>query len=172
MMPNGDKYNNITINGLKIFVKPQFFILVQKYFMNSFPIYKDYDRDKPVGFDKDPERNSLMNIKLIIAESLICFLNRPGFKSIACKGDIKLDIVNGNVQEGKRKYQQKLKEVEYIKKNGHCLEGVDWEKRAFNEISEVQSMKLDIKDFTPFICSLSLINSHKSFNVIKKRQLL
>ena len=82
-----------------------------------------------------------------------------------------MDIMNRNVQEAKKRYQKKLQEIEFIKKNGHAVEGSGWEQRALYEISEVYSLKLDIYEFTPFICSLSLINSSKSFNHIKKRQL-
>ena len=56
MAPGGDKLNNVDIDGLKIFVKFQTFILLQAFFMNAFPSYKMDSVDKPNGFNEDPER--------------------------------------------------------------------------------------------------------------------
>lgn len=75
MAPGGDKLNVVEINGLKIFVKFQTFILLQSFFMNAFPSYKMDSLDKPNGFNEDPERPNKMVVQLNITNSLICFLN-------------------------------------------------------------------------------------------------
>ena len=56
MAPGGDKTNSIDVRGLKFFIKFQTFILLQAFFMNAFPSYKQDSVDKPVGFNEDPER--------------------------------------------------------------------------------------------------------------------
>jgi hypothetical protein len=78
MIPNGDKYHTFDIKGLKIFLKMQLFILVQHYFMNAFPVYTENSKDKPNGFNADPERDNLMFMTLNLERSLICLLNQPG----------------------------------------------------------------------------------------------
>ena len=60
MAPDGDKTNTIEISGLKIFVKFQTFILLQAFFMNAFPAYQMDSKDKPNGFNEDPERANRM----------------------------------------------------------------------------------------------------------------
>lgn len=87
-MPSGDKYIDMRIEGLKIFTKLQLFILLQTFFANAFPKYNENSVDKPTGFTTDPDKVPKMSFVIDIADSLICLLNRPGFKSIACKGDI------------------------------------------------------------------------------------
>ena len=62
---------------------------MQNYFLQAFPEYKLDDKDKPVGFlGNDPDNTSQMQLKVHIYKSLICLLNRPGYKSIAFQGDI------------------------------------------------------------------------------------
>lgn len=84
MAPGGDKTNTIDINGLKIFVKFQTFILLQSFFMNAFPSYQMDSIDKPNGFNEDPERENTMVVQFNIFNSLICFINKPGQDSICC----------------------------------------------------------------------------------------
>ena len=74
-LPNFDKFNEIEINGLKIFLKLQQFIMLKAFFMNAFPVYHELSKDKPAGFNADPERNNLNAVNLKILNSLICFLN-------------------------------------------------------------------------------------------------
>jgi hypothetical protein len=47
MLATGDREININISGLKIFCQMPVFILLQAYFMNSFPKYNLDDVDKP-----------------------------------------------------------------------------------------------------------------------------
>ena len=58
MAPGGDKTNAVDIDGIKIFIKFQTFILMQAFFMNAFPSYKMDSVDKPNGFNEDPERQN------------------------------------------------------------------------------------------------------------------
>lgn len=101
MEPGGDKTNTIGIEGLKIFVKFQTFILLQSFFMNAFPSYKMDSVDKPNGFNEDPERQNTMRVQFNIKSSLICFLNKPGQDSICCQGDITIDMVQESISRAK-----------------------------------------------------------------------
>ena len=56
MVPGGDKTNIMDILGIKMFLKFQTFIMLRSFFMNAFPSYKMDSRDKPNGFNEDPER--------------------------------------------------------------------------------------------------------------------
>ena len=89
MKATGEKKIVINITGLKIFLKMPLFIMVQGYFNNAWPKYQADDVDKPLGFvGNDPDNTSRMIMSLKIHKSLICFLSRPGLKSIACQGEI------------------------------------------------------------------------------------
>jgi hypothetical protein len=89
MLATGDREININISGLKIFCQMPVFILLQAYFMNSFPKYNLDDVDKPTHFKgNDPDNSTRMSMVLKIEKSLICLLNQPGFKSIAMQGEI------------------------------------------------------------------------------------
>ena len=110
-LPNFDKYNEIEINGLKIFVKLQLFILLKAFFMNAFPVYSESSIDKPAGFNADPERSNLNAVNIKILNSLICFLNRPNFKSIACQGDIEVELSQENIKLKKEKIQNLIEQL-------------------------------------------------------------
>ena len=76
MKPDGGKIITLNIAGLKIFLKMPLFILLQGYFMNAFPKYKNEDLDKPVWFvGNDPDNTSKMIMKVKINKSLICLFN-------------------------------------------------------------------------------------------------
>ena len=113
MAPGGDKTNTVDIDGLKIFVKFQTFILLQAFFMNAFPSYKMDSVDKPNGFNEDPERQNQMVVQLNIFNSLICFLNKRGQDSICCQGDITIDMVQESIRRSKEKYQQEIENLVY-----------------------------------------------------------
>ena len=83
-MPNGDKFIQVEISGLKIIIKPHILLMVYYFFINAFPEYDESDIDKPSYFNNDPEDAPKMNFIVIIKDSLICFQNKPGFKTIAC----------------------------------------------------------------------------------------
>ena len=46
--------------------------------MNAFPNYNLESRDRPNGYNEDPERANTMRVSLNILDSLICLLNKPG----------------------------------------------------------------------------------------------
>ena len=73
--------------------------------MNAFPVYHELSKDKPAGFNADPERNNLNAVNLKILNSLICFLNQSNSKSIACQGDIELQLNQENIKAKKEKIQ-------------------------------------------------------------------
>lgn len=84
MKASGDREIKVDITGLKIFVKMPIFLLLQGYFMNSFPQYSEDSVDKPSFFrGNDPDNTTRMAMSVFIHKSLICLLNHPGFKSIA-----------------------------------------------------------------------------------------
>ncbi len=39
MQPNGEKDMNIDIKGLRISIKPHVLLMIQNFFLNSFPEY-------------------------------------------------------------------------------------------------------------------------------------
>lgn len=86
--PNGDKTILVNIVGLKIIIKPHIFLMVYYYFINAFPVYDIKSKDKPNLFTSDPEESPLMEFIIKIDDSLLCFQNKPGFKTIACEGKI------------------------------------------------------------------------------------
>ena len=192
-LPNYDKYNEIEINGLKIFVKLQLFILLKAFFMNAFPVYHESSKDKPAGFNADPERSNLNAVNLKILNSLICLLNRPNYKSIACQGDIEIELSQENIKLKKEKIQnlnaQLVRERRTRRastRNPSALTNVpdDYESTqggdsseydddyanedAIDQVSRVYLTKINVTNFTPFICSISHLDG-QSFQNIKKR---
>lgn len=43
-----------------------------------------------------------MSINMKIDDSLICFLNRPGLKSIVCEGKIIIDMLKEKISDKKK----------------------------------------------------------------------
>ena len=112
MQPTGQKRFDIVIQGLKIFTKPQIFMMVKAYFMNAFPFYTHQSRDKPGGFNDDPEKAAQMDTSVILKDNLILFYNTPKFKSIACEGTIEFEMNRGHIKAKKEVISQKLAEKE------------------------------------------------------------
>ena len=82
--------------------------MLQTFFATAFPKYDENSIDKPVGFSTDPEKSPKMSFVIEIHESLICLLNTPGFKSIACKGDIYFEQTNECIQAKKAAYNKAI----------------------------------------------------------------
>ena len=110
MRPTGQKTFELTIRKLKIFVKPQVFAMVKAFFMNSFPKYTIHSKDKPLGFNDDPEKAPKMKTKTKIRNSLICFYNRPGYKSIACEGNIDFEMTRDSIVLKKEKIVKRIED--------------------------------------------------------------
>jgi hypothetical protein len=87
-------------------------MMVKAFFMNSFPKYTKDSKDKPLGFNDDPEKAPKMISKTKIRNSLICFYNRPGYKSIACEGSIDFDMHRGCIVKKKQKIEKRIQEKE------------------------------------------------------------
>jgi len=108
MMPSGDKHIYLRIEGLKIFTKLQLFIRIQTFFMTAFPEYDESSLDKPKGFTTDPDRVPKMTFICDIVDSLICLLNRPGFQSIACQGNVQFEMTDECIGTKKASYDRAL----------------------------------------------------------------
>jgi hypothetical protein len=85
-------------------------MMVKAFFMNSFPKYIRDSKDKPLGFNDDPEKAPKMKTKTKIRNSLICFYNRPGYKSLACEGSIDFDMNRGCIVLKKEKIEKRIAE--------------------------------------------------------------
>ena len=112
MAPGGDKTNTVDIEGLKIFMKLQTFILLQAFFINAFPSYNLESRDKPNGYNEDPERANTMRVSLNIIDSLICFLNKPGQDSICCQANITIDMIQESIKRQKEIYRREIENLQ------------------------------------------------------------
>jgi len=84
--------------------------MVKAFFMNSFPKYTIDSKDKPLGYNDDPEKAPKMKTKTMIRNSLICFYNRPGYKSIACEGSIDFEMNRGCIIHKKEKIIKLIEE--------------------------------------------------------------
>jgi len=153
MMPNGDKYINLRIECLKIFTKLQLFIKLQTFFTTAFPKYDENSLDKPTGFTTDPDLSPKMSIRVEIVDSLICLLNRPGFKSIACQGNIFFEQTNECIGTKKKLYEKALINMRDQQEN----EGFDFDGKSrtasklddemisyFEEASLLSTMKIKL----------------------------
>ncbi len=73
MHPNGEKDMKIDIKGLRISIKPHVLLMVQNFFLNSFPEYDQLSIDKPCAMNYDPEKAPKMDIKVLTKECLLVF---------------------------------------------------------------------------------------------------
>jgi hypothetical protein len=79
--------------------------------MSAFPKYDENSTDKPTGFTSDPEKVAKMSFSIEIVDSLICLLNRPGFKSIACQGNVFFEMTNECLGIKKAAYDRALTRI-------------------------------------------------------------
>ena len=99
-LPSGERKTAIEVSGLKIFIKMQLFILLQQFFMNAFPQYKETDKDKPWWFNgNDPDAGGKQSQTFKIKDCIICFLNRNGFKSILLQGEFNISMVKQKIKD-------------------------------------------------------------------------
>ena len=102
MLPNGEKDMKVDIKGLRISIKPHVLLMIQNFFLNSFPEYDPNSKEQPSTINFDPENASSMDIKVITRECLLVFQNRPGLKTLACHGDINYETGRQNIKEIKK----------------------------------------------------------------------
>ena len=79
--------------------------------MTAWPKYNEDSLDKPIGFTTDPDKVAKTSFIVEIVDSLICLLNKPGFKSIACQGNVYYEMTTENVGIKKMAYNKALSRV-------------------------------------------------------------
>lgn len=79
--------------------------------MTAWPKYDETSHDKPIGFTTDEDKSPKMEIVVEVVDSLICLLNRPGFKSIACQGDIYFANTYECIGAKKQAYNRALRQM-------------------------------------------------------------
>lgn len=154
MRPSGRKGITVSIQGLKIFVKLPLFILLQNFFTQAFPKYNEDDKDKPVGYvGNDPDNTGCMHMKVNIHKSLICLLNRPGFKSIAFQGDITFETKSENISKVKLAYNDFSQVL--LDSSKRATMNLSFASRDGPTSEVVYSLSMKVTDLTPYICSLA-----------------
>lgn len=55
MFPDGRKTFSVSLNKLKIFLQPYFYLMLDIFFRDGMPVYDDKSRDKPNEYSSDIE---------------------------------------------------------------------------------------------------------------------
>lgn len=77
-------------------------MMIYYFMLNSFPEYEQSSPDKPSYYDFNPEQAPKMEFVTVTKDCLLVFQNRPGLKTLACKGKITFEFLRQNVSETKR----------------------------------------------------------------------
>lgn len=75
MHPDGKKNFNVELGGIKLFVYPYFYFMINHFFTESLPTYDLNSVDKPNEYSEDFEQSPEMNMTFKLTDSLICFAN-------------------------------------------------------------------------------------------------
>ena len=72
MYPDGNKYFKIEINGIKLFLHPYFYLMIDHFFRESMPVYDMKSLDKPNEYSEDFEEYPEIQSTFTMNQSLIC----------------------------------------------------------------------------------------------------
>jgi hypothetical protein len=75
MHPDGKKNFEIDIGGIKIFLHPYFYLMMDHFFREGMPVYDKNSDDKPNDYSEDYEEAPEMYVMVNLTDSLICFAN-------------------------------------------------------------------------------------------------
>ena len=75
MHPDGRKDFQIEFGGLKLFLHPYFYLMIDHFFREGMPVYDQNSFDKPNEYSEDYEEFPEMNVQVKLSDSLICFAN-------------------------------------------------------------------------------------------------
>lgn len=115
----------------------------------------------------DPDNTARMIMSLKIHKSLICFLSRPGLKSIACQGEILFETMQENINRMKRCHSS-LGGARH--EFGERTMSLISDEETFSDT--IYSTSIRVSQFVPYICSLSRLETGDAdFSQINKRQL-
>jgi len=71
--PNGEKVTTVKLKQLKLFMRIDIFMQVQKFFTQAFPKYDENDEDKPNLYNFDPGAAARNDTHVDLEDALICF---------------------------------------------------------------------------------------------------
>jgi hypothetical protein len=86
MYPNGNKFYQVDFPGLKMFLHPYFYLMIDHFFREGQPVYDMKSMDKPNEYDTDYETYPEMHLVMKLGESLICFAEAESFQDPTCLG--------------------------------------------------------------------------------------
>ena len=72
MHPDGRKNMSVTLNRLKIFLQPYFYLMLEIFFREGMPTYDEASIDKPNEYTSDLEECSEIFCKVLVHEVLVC----------------------------------------------------------------------------------------------------
>jgi len=178
-LPNGERAIKTEIQGLRITIKPHTLMMIYYFLLNSFPEYEQSSPDKPSFIDFNPEQAPKMEFVTVTKDCLLVFQNRPGLKTLACKGKISFEFLRQNVSETKHAITTgELFDADSSSDENRSDDNEADKKKRDPKLPSpattdvVWHMRITIEDFCPFVCSLNQMNEHSSFERINKRQLL
>lgn len=72
MHPDGSKSFKIEIDGIKLFLHPYFYMMIDHFFREGLPVYDMQSRDKPNEYSEDPEEYPVISSRFTMKNSLLC----------------------------------------------------------------------------------------------------
>ena len=75
MHPDGTKNFTIEFGGIKLFVYPYFYLMIDHFFRENLPTYDPNSFDKPNDYNEDYEELPEMSLNFKLSDSLICLAN-------------------------------------------------------------------------------------------------
>jgi len=73
MEADGAKVIDVSMNGLKLFLKIDILYIIQNFFTTNFPVYHPDAKDKPTFFEPDYGNYPRLETVLNLNDCLICF---------------------------------------------------------------------------------------------------
>jgi len=108
-----DKNYEIFLNNLKVLVKLDTFLLIKQFVLEGFPFYSTNDKELPMMYEKNEEKNPGMHLKLFIKNPKLGLLtdSLDNFNQdlICLTSDIDIEMKNEKILKIKEEiYQQYL----------------------------------------------------------------
>lgn len=95
MYPDGTKNIAVSIpSGLKLFLNPYVYLMIDHFFRESLPVYDMNSLDKPNEYDEDYETYPEMHTVFKLGDSLICLADSESESTlgIACQASLEFEF--------------------------------------------------------------------------------
>jgi hypothetical protein len=166
MYPDGSKFFKIEVKGLKLFLHPYFYLMIDHFFREGQPVYDMKSIDKPNEYSEDYEEYPVIHSTFSLIDSLICFAACDNLSiedsvlGIGCQANFDFEFRREKIKNVKSNLWEKIKSTSSLD-----------DKADLPTQLPISWIRILVKEVSPYICEIQDLED-SSFKEVTKRQII